>query len=117
MGIITNLKTFITPGKAQTPPPAVPATAAKKVLIVEDETMLADALTLKLTKVGFQVEHAENGEQGLSMIMTGKPNIVLLDLMMPVMDGKTMLQKIRQVPELKLLPVIVLTNSGTIENM
>ena len=119
MGIIGNIKSFVTPTTTQAPQPATntPTVPAKTVLIVEDEKMLSDALTAKLTHEGFEVQHADNGQAGLDMIKVKKPNIVLLDLMMPVMDGKTMLWKIREVPELKLLPVIVLTNSGTVENM
>jgi CheY-like chemotaxis protein len=49
--------------------------------------------------------------------MYQKPNLVLTDLMMPVMDGKQMLHKIREIPEFKELPVIVLTNAGTADNI
>lgn len=88
-----------------------------KVLIVEDEKMLADALEIKLKNEGYTVFKAENGQAGLDMIIANKPNIVLLDLMMPIMNGKQMLQKLREMPEFKNLPVIVLTNAGEADNI
>ena len=51
------------------------------------------------------------------MAIANKPNIVLLDSLMPVLDGKTMLHKLREIPEFKTLPVIVLTNAGDADNM
>jgi DNA-binding response OmpR family regulator len=88
-----------------------------KVLIVEDEKMLADALGLKLKNEGYAIFYAENGQAGLDMAIANKPNIVLLDLMMPVMNGKQMLQKLREIPEFKNLPVIILTNAGEADNI
>ena len=101
----------------QTPPAGTTPTNQKKVLIVEDETVLADALAIKLQHEGFQTEKAENGQIGLDKIKATKPDIVLLDLMMPVMDGKTMLRKLREISEFKQLPVIVLTNAGEVDNI
>src|SRR5688572_2013156 len=109
MGILNNIKSLISSNPPSAPQPgAVPAApvASKKVLIVEDEKMLGDALTVKLTRAGFQVLRAENGQAGLDLVNSQKPNIVLLDLMMPVMDGKTFLEKLRGIPEFKALPVI-----------
>lgn len=121
MGILGNIKSFINPQStnqsASTSAVNPSVAGAKKVIVIEDEKMLADALTIKLTHAGFEVLHADNGQAGLEMIVAQKPAIVLLDLMMPVMDGKAMLQKLREIPEFKDLPVMVLTNSGTVENM
>jgi DNA-binding response OmpR family regulator len=89
----------------------------KKVLIVEDETMLANALATKFKNEGFEVIKAENGQVGLDMAVSQKPDIILLDLMMPVMDGKIMLKHLREIPEFKFLPVIVLTNAGDVDSM
>jgi DNA-binding response OmpR family regulator len=89
----------------------------KKVLIVEDEATLAEALEITLKDEGFEVLKAPNGQIGLEMANANKPNIILLDLLMPVMDGKTMLHKLREIPEFKTLPVIVLTNAGDADNM
>lgn len=89
----------------------------KKVLIVEDEKILGDALEVKFTHEDFQVLRAENGQIGLEIIQNQHPDIVLLDLAMPVMDGKTMLKLLRDIPEFKDLPVLVLTNSGDIDTI
>src|SRR5690348_5838633 len=80
----------------------------KKILIVEDDMMLSSALELKFKHENFTVLKAVNGQEGLAMIQANKPNIVLLDLMMPVMDGKTMLHRLREIEEFKFLPVVVL---------
>jgi DNA-binding response OmpR family regulator len=101
--------------KKQTEP--VSTVVHKKVLIVEDEAILADAMEISLKDEGFDVLRAANGQLGLDMAIANKPDIVLLDLLMPVMDGKTMLHKLREIPEFKILPVIVLTNAGDADNM
>jgi DNA-binding response OmpR family regulator len=89
----------------------------KKVLIVEDEKALADALEMKLKHEGFAVARAANGQEGLEAVLSFSPDVILLDLMMPVMDGKTMLRKLRDLPQFKTLPIIVLTNAGTVDNI
>ena len=89
----------------------------KKVLIVEDEEMLAKALEMKLTHDGFAVALAANGQLGIEAAQSFLPDIILVDIMMPVMDGKAMVKKLRQLPQFKTTPVIILTNAGTIENM
>jgi len=89
----------------------------KKVLVVEDEAPLAEALKLKLTNEGYEVEVAGNGVEGLAKISTFSPGVIILDLMMPIMDGKKMLNNLRENPLYKLLPVIILTNAGTVDNM
>ena len=119
MGILDNLKFLM--GKTDAGKPdaaAVPQTPSKKkILIVEDEPQLANALQIKLTMAGFEVILAANGQLGLEAAQNRKPNIILLDLQMPVMDGKTVLHKLSQSPELKDIPVVVLTNAGSVENM
>src|SRR5258706_2874084 len=91
--------------------------AGKQILVVEDDTALANILEDKLVKEGFSVNKAVNGQEGLDKIVTLKPNLILLDLMMPVMSGQVMLHKLREMPEFKTLPVIVLTNAGDIDNL
>lgn len=119
MGIFADLKTIVRPDAAQ--PQSDPALAdspdKKKVLIVEDEPALADALVIKFNHEGFDAFKAENGQAGLDMAVSRKPDVILLDLMMPVMDGKTMLRKLRDIPEFKALPVLILTNAGDIDNI
>lgn len=89
----------------------------KKVLIVEDEDMLAKALEMKLTHDGFAVMTAADGQQGLQAAQSFLPDVLLVDIMMPVMDGKAMVKQLRQLPQFKTTPVIILTNAGTVENM
>lgn len=68
---------------------------AKHVLIVEDERPLAHALELKLTHEGFVTTVANNGKDGFDLIESGKFDVVLLDMMMPVMDGFQVLERLR----------------------
>jgi DNA-binding response OmpR family regulator len=92
-------------------------TGSKKILIVEDDAYIRDAYSEVLRGEGYEVITAENGQIGLEAVKANKPNLVLLDLMLPVMDGKQMLHAVREIPEFKTLPVIVLTNAGTSDNI
>lgn len=71
---------------------------AKHILIVEDERPLAHALELKLQHEGLETTVANNGKDGLDLIKSGKFDVVLLDMMMPVMDGFQVLQELQSVP-------------------
>jgi len=89
----------------------------KKILIVEDDLILQEMYADKFTLENFEVITANDGVEGLEKNETHKPDVILLDLMMPKMDGKTMLHNLRQNPEFKTLPVLVLTNAGQYENI
>lgn len=83
----------------------------KKILIVEDEQDLREALTDKLTREGFSVLEAKNGEEGLKVALAARPDLILLDIVMPVMDGMTMMKKLREENEWgKNVSIILLTN-------
>jgi len=82
----------------------------KKILIVEDEQTLVKALTSKLENEGFEAEGAINGEEGMKLAKSKKPDLILLDVIMPRMDGMTMLKKLKEDEETKNIPVIMLTN-------
>lgn len=83
----------------------------KKILIVEDEAPLRNAVSDILTFEGFEVFQAKNGQEGLDTALKEHPDLILLDLMMPIMDGLTMLEKLRQDAEFgKSAAVILLTN-------
>jgi CheY-like chemotaxis protein len=112
MGIFDSLSNLL--GNKQSS--ATPA-PSKKILIVEDDKELRDFYTELLTTEGFSVTTAENGQLGLDAVTSQKPDLVLLDLMMPVMDGKTMLHTIREMPEFKTTPVIVLSNAGDADSI
>ncbi len=81
----------------------------KKVLIVEDDNNIAELLHLYLEKEGFETEVARDGGQGVEKFRSFAPDLVLLDVMMPVMDGWSVLAKIR---EQDATPVIMLTAKG-----
>jgi DNA-binding response OmpR family regulator len=82
----------------------------KIILIIEDEHPLREALVLKLKKERFGVLNAKNGEEGLAMAQKEHPDLILLDIVMPKMDGMTMLKKLRQDSWGRKVPVIILTN-------
>ena len=81
-----------------------------KILLVEDEDLIRDLLELKLQEEGYDVITAENGEEGLERILKERPDIVILDIVMPKMTGFEVLKALQ---ERKIsLPVIVISNSG-----
>lgn len=87
----------------------------QKVLIVEDEKDMREALVGKFELSGFEVEQAENGVGGLKQSLDSHPDIILLDIIMPEMDGIEMLKKLRENEWGKKVPVIILTNISDIE--
>ena len=92
-------------------------TQSKKILIVEDEQDLRQTLVDKLTREGFDVLEAKNGEEGLKAALKEHPDLILLDIIMPVMDGMTMMKKIREDEWGRGVPVIMLTNLSDIERV
>jgi len=89
----------------------------KTILVIEDEPSLLEALHDKLKKEGFVVMQAKNGEEGLRIAFSNKPNLILLDIKMPIMDGVTMLEKLRKDEWGKTVPVFILTNSEESKNI
>ena len=84
----------------------------KKILIAEDDKFLASAYRLKLIKAGFEIQIASNGVEIFEILETFIPDIILLDLVMPVMDGFIALTKIKLIPKYQNIPVIVASNLG-----
>ena len=82
----------------------------KKILIIEDELPMLKALSEKFSREGFLVLEARNGEEGLSIAVKKKPDLLILDLFMPVMDGKAMMEKLREDEWGKRVHIIILTN-------
>ena len=82
---------------------------SKKVLVVEDDDNIAELLRLYLEKDGFTVEIAENGAKGISAFKSFNPSLVLLDIMMPVLDGWAVCREIRALSN---VPIIMLTAKG-----
>ena len=86
---------------------------AKKVLIVEDDSNIAELLHLYLEKEGFETQVARDGGKGVELFRSFQPDLVLLDIMLPVMDGWAVLRKIREGGK---TPVIMLTAKGELED-
>ena len=83
-----------------------------KIAIIEDDVAISQMYRIKFEAEGFTVQSAENGRLGLELIETMKPDIVLLDLMMPEMNGDEVLIKLRAAEWGKDIKVIILTNMG-----
>lgn len=83
-----------------------------KVAIIEDDQAISQMYRIKFEAEGYTVETADNGKLGLELLDAMRPNIVLLDLMMPVMTGEEMLTKLRATDWGKDIKVIILTNRG-----
>ena len=84
----------------------------KKILLIEDEEIMIGLLQRKLTKEGYEILVAGDGEEGLKVMREVKPDLILLDIIMPKMGGFEVMEKINKDPELKKIPVIVISNSG-----
>lgn len=81
-----------------------------KILVIDDEKPLVDAIFDKFNREGFEVLTATNGQEGLKIALDQQPDMILLDIVMPVMDGITMLSKLREDPWGKKAKVILLTD-------
>lgn len=81
----------------------------KKIVLVEDDKILSDALSDGLKEAGFDVLRAFDGEEGLKLVEKEKPALVLLDILMPKMDGLTVAKRLKSHSETKDIPVIILT--------
>lgn len=86
----------------------------KRILVVEDEVVLRRALLKKLTIEGFMVLEATDGVEGLEIGLKEQPDLILLDIVMPKMDGLTMLRILRKDEWGKTVPAIILTNLSEI---
>ncbi len=86
----------------------------KKILIVEDDEILAKLYKTKLAKEGFEIQVASDGQEGFEKAKSFLPDLIILDLIMPRVDGFGFLQKVNQDPELssKKIPISVLSNLG-----
>lgn len=89
----------------------------KKILAVEDDKFLSGLVAKKLSAAGFTMMHAANGEEALKMIEEDKPDLILLDLLLPEMSGFEVLEKIKADPLTKDIPVILFSNLGQKEDI
>ena len=90
---------------------------AKTILVVEDDKFLRELISRKLTGEDFDVLEAVDGEEGIKKIKEGKPDLVLLDLILPGIDGFEFLAKAREDPETSSIPIIILSNLGQREEV
>ena len=83
-----------------------------KVLLVEDDPLMVRMYQRKLANDGYEVDVAVNGEEGLVKIRSFRPDMVLLDIMMPKLNGLQVLERMKADPTISNIPVIILTNLG-----
>src|SRR5215469_8119610 len=114
MKVVDNIKFFINNAK---PAKNADTKKTKKVLIVDDEAAFSTPLGIKLKTEGYDVLKAYNGQEGLNVLQSNNPDLIVLDIIMPIMNGKVMIEKLRQLPQYKTLPVIMLSNEGEYENI
>lgn len=84
----------------------------KMVFVVEDDKFMRNLLINKLQKEGFQTEGIPSGEEALELIKTKTPDLILLDLILPNMDGFEVIQYLKSDPRLSNIPVLILSNLG-----
>jgi len=89
----------------------------KKILIVEDDNFVAEVYFAKLTEMGYVAILAQNGEEGIAALKKDKIDMILLDILMPIMSGMEMLEEIKKNKEWEKIPVILLTNVGEKESI
>ena len=95
----------------------LPLTPPKRILVVISDAKAKNTYTQLLLTQHFEVVAVENGAEGLNMLLTYHPDIILLDLNLPIMDGRVMLHSLRALPQYKATPVIVISDSGDIDTI
>ncbi len=89
----------------------------KHILIIEDEPDIREAMAEAIADAGFKVSTASNGSEGLQVATSEKPDLILLDIIMPVMDGHETLKKLRQDPWGQSAKVVMLTSMDDVKNV
>lgn len=89
----------------------------KTILVVEDEEPVLTALVDKFSREGFLLSQAKDGEEGLALALKNHPDLILLDILMPKMDGIALLKKLREDKWGKNVPVFLLTNLSELEKI
>ena len=87
------------------------------ILLIEDEEMLANMYETKFKNEGFNIRKALDGETGLALALAEKPDLILLDIILPKLDGFSVLKKLKADPKTKGVPIILLTNLGQDEDV
>lgn len=95
-------------------------TKKRKICVIDDEPYISEIYATKFNRAGYDVVTAKDGEEGLELIKQEKPDMILLDIMMPKKDGIAVLKDLEKDEELKKIPVIMLSNlndEGTIDKV
>lgn len=85
---------------------------AKKILLIEDEQLMIELLERKLSQEDYKISVARDGVEGLEKMREEKPDLILLDIIMPKMGGFEVMEEINKDVELKKIPIVVISNSG-----
>ena len=85
---------------------------AKKILIIEDEEIMINLLQKKLTAEGYEISVARDGQEGIRAMQEAKPDLILLDIIMPKMGGFEVMEAMNKNKKLEKIPIIVISNSG-----
>lgn len=88
-----------------------------KILLVEDDVFLSELYVTKFGEVGYEITVAEDGREGLQLVEKLKPDLMLLDIVLPRMDGLSVLRSMKEREAVKNIPVILLTNLGQKEDV
>ena len=88
-----------------------------KILVAEDDKFLANAYRVKLSKAGYEIKIASDGQEAIDSLETFTPDVILLDLIMPVKDGFAVLEELKRNDKWKNIPVIVASNLGQKEDI
>lgn len=89
----------------------------RKILVIEDEATLQRALNEVLSKEGYEVVSALDGLKGLELVQRENPDLILLDIILPKMDGFEVLKKIKENGEISKIPIIILTNLSDVNDI
>ena len=89
----------------------------KKILLAEDDVFMLEIMSEKLRKNGFEVNIAKDGEDCMRVLLSSRPDIVLLDILMPKIDGFEILRRMRESESLSNIPVVILSNLGQKEEI
>jgi len=89
----------------------------KKILLIEDEATLQKALNEVLVGEGYQVLLATDGQKGLELVQEEKPDLILLDIILPKMDGFEVLKKVKKDDAISQIPIIILTNLSDVNDI
>lgn len=91
--------------------------AGRKILVVDDDPDFQQLLVFDLKREGYETEIASNGEEGLEKVVVVKPDLIILDIKMPKVDGYTFVRRLKKETDMKEIPIIVLTSYEPMKDM